>query len=80
MNGWKVFSEYSNDMDDIYGNTEEYNPNKRRKILNVFDDMIVDMHSNKKLNPIVTELSIRGRKKYFFCFYHIILFSCSENY
>ena len=62
MNGWKVFSEYSNDMDDIYGNTEEYNPNKRRKILNVFDDMIVDMHSNKKLNPIVTELSIRGRK------------------
>ena len=80
MNGWKVFSEYSNDMDDIYGNTEEYNPNKRQKILNVFDDMIVDMHSNKKLNPIVTELSIRGRKKYFSCFYHIILFSCSENY
>ena len=41
---------------------EEYNPNKKRKILIVFDNMIVDMLSNKKLNPIVTELFIRGRK------------------
>ena len=45
-------------MDDIYKNIEEYNPNKKRKILNVFDDML----SNKKRNPIVTELFIRGRK------------------
>ena len=43
-------------------NIEEYNPNKKRKILIVFDDMIADMLSNKKLNPIVTELFIRGRK------------------
>ena len=43
-------------------NTEEYNPNKKRKILIVFDDMIADMLSNKNLNPIVTELFIRGRK------------------
>ena len=35
---------------------------KKRKILIVFDDMIADMLSNKKLNPIVTELFIRGRK------------------
>ena len=49
-------------MDDIYKNIEEYNPNKKRKILIVFDDMIADMFSNKKLNPIVTELFIRGRK------------------
>ena len=35
---------------------------KPRKIFIVFDDMIADMHSNKKLNPIVTELFIRGRK------------------
>ena len=39
-----------------------YNPNKKRKILIVFDDMIAHMLSNKKLNPIVTELFIRGRK------------------
>ena len=50
-------------MDDIYKNTEECNPNKKRKILIVFDDMIADMLSNKKLNPIVTELFIRARKE-----------------
>ena len=48
-------------MEDIYTNIEEYNPNKKRKILIVFDDIIVDMLSNEKLNPIVTELFIRGR-------------------
>ena len=49
-------------MDDIYKNIEEYNPNKKQETLIVFDDMIADMLSNKKLNPIVTELFIRGRK------------------
>ena len=49
-------------MDDIYKNAEDYNPNKKRKILIVFDDMIADMLSNKKLNRIVTELFVRGRK------------------
>ena len=49
-------------MDDIYENIEEYNPIKKRKILIVFDNMIADMLSNKELNPIVTELFIRGRK------------------
>ena len=49
-------------MDDIYENIEEYNPNKKQEILFVFDDMIAGMLSNKNLNPIVTELFIRGRK------------------
>ena len=49
-------------MVDIYGSIEDYNPNKKRKILIVFDDMIADMLINKKLNPIVTELFIRDRK------------------
>ena len=49
-------------MNDIYKNIEEYNPNKKRKILIVFDDMIADMLSNKKLNPKVTEIFIRERK------------------
>ena len=48
MNDCKTFIEYSNDMDDIYKNIEEYNPSKKRKILIVFDDMIADMLSNKK--------------------------------
>ena len=49
-------------MDDIYKNIEEYNPNKKRKILIVSDYMIADMLSNKKFNLIITELFIRGRK------------------
>ena len=49
-------------MDDLYKNIEDYNPNKNGKILIVFDDIIADMLSNKTLNPIVTELLIRGRK------------------
>ena len=44
----------------IVMNILKYNPNKKRKILIVFDDMIADMLSNKKLNLIVTELFIRG--------------------
>ena len=57
-----IFIEYSNDIDNIYKNIEEYNQNEKRKILIAFDDMIADMLSNKTLNPIVTELFIRGIK------------------
>ena len=49
-------------MQDVYKNIDEYNVDKERKILIVFDDMIADMINNKKLNSIVTELFIRGRK------------------
>ena len=49
-------------MVDIYKSIEKYNPNEKRKILIVFDDMIAGMLSNKKIISIVTELSIRGRK------------------
>ena len=49
-------------MDDVSKNIEEYNPNKKQKILIVFDDIIADMLSNKKLNPILTELFITERK------------------
>ena len=58
----EAFMEYSNDMQDVYNNIEGYNPIKKRKVLIVFDDMIADMINNKKLNPVVTELFIRGRK------------------
>ena len=49
-------------MQDIYKNIEDYNPNKKRKILIVFDDMTAGIINNKRLNSIVTELFIRGRK------------------
>ena len=47
----KSFLENSNDMDDIYKNIEDYNLNKKRKILIVFVDVIADMPSNKTINP-----------------------------
>ena len=62
FNDPKPFMDYSNSMQDVYKNIEEYNPEKERKILIVFDGMIADMINNRKLNPIVTELFIRGRK------------------
>ena len=46
-------------MKNIYKIIEEYNPNKKRKILFVFDDIIADMLNNKRRNPVVTELFIR---------------------
>ena len=58
----KAFIEYSNDMQDVYKNIENYNLEKENKVLIFFDDMIADMINNKKLNPIVTELFIKGRK------------------
>ena len=48
-------------MDDIHRNIEEYNPNKKRKILTFFDLITANMLNDKKFNPIVTELFIRGR-------------------
>ena len=58
----KDFIKYSDDMKDVYKDIEEYNLGKKRKVLIVFDDVIPDMINNKKLNPVVTELFIRGRK------------------
>ena len=58
----KAFIEYSNGMQDVYKNIEEYNLGKKRQVSIVFDDMIADMVNNKKLNPVVTELFIRSRK------------------
>ena len=62
FNNPKAFIEYSNDTHDVYKNIDDYNPDKENKILIVFDDMIAAMIHNKKLNSIVTELLIRGRK------------------
>ena len=52
----KTLMEYSNHMQDVYKNIEDYNPGKKCKILIVFGNMIADMINNKKL------MFIRGRK------------------
>ena len=75
------YIEYSNNMDGIFKNIEEDNPNKKRKILIDFDDMIADMLSNKKRNPIVTELFIRSRKlNISLVFITQYYFYCSKKY
>ena len=72
INGRKLIENFKNSkafiinylqtIDDVYENLEDYNPTKKRRVLIVFDDMIADMESNKKLSPKVTELFLRGRK------------------
>ena len=62
FNDPKVFIEYLNDIHDVYTNINNYNPDKENKVIIVFDDMIADLISNKKLISIVTELFIRCRK------------------
>ena len=80
LNDSKGFIKYSNYMDDIYKNIEEYNPNKKRKILIVFDYMIADILSNKNLNPIVTELFSRSGKLNISVFISQFYFGCTKKY
>ena len=49
-------------MQDVYKNIEKYNLGKKRKVVIVFDNIVADMISNKKPNPVVVELSIRHKK------------------
>ena len=50
-------------MDDVYQNLGDYNRTNARRVLTVFDNMIADIESNKKFNPIVTELFLRRREE-----------------
>ena len=49
-------------MDNVHENIDEYNPNRKRKILIVFDDIIADIVTNKKFQTLIEELFIRCRK------------------
>ena len=62
LNDSKTFIEYSQCMDDVYNKIDDYNPTRKRKILIVFDDMITDIMTNKKVQAIIKELFIRCRK------------------
>ena len=48
LNDSKAFTEYSNTMNDVYENINNYNSSRKRKILIIFDDMITDITTNKK--------------------------------
>ena len=62
LNDPKAFIEYSQCMDDVYNNIDDYNPNRKRKILILFDEMIADIMTNKKFQAIIKGLFIRYRK------------------
>ena len=62
LNNPNAFIERSNTMDDVYDNINDYNSNRRRKILIVFDDLIADIMTNNKFQAIRKELFIRYRK------------------
>ena len=57
-----MFIEYSNTVDDVYNNIDDYNLKRKRKVLIVFDDMIADIMTKKKFQAIIKELFIRCRK------------------
>ena len=62
FNDSTAFIEYSNDMDDVFTNIDDYNKKRKQKVLIVFDDMIADIMSSKKFKAIIKELFIRCRK------------------
>ena len=64
LNDSKAFSDCSNTMNIVYENIDLYNPNRKRKVLIVFDDMIADIMTNKKFQSIIKGLFIRCRKIY----------------
>ena len=62
LNDEKTFIECSDTMDYVYENIDDYNPNRKRRILIVFDDIIADIISNKKLQTVLKEFFIRCRE------------------
>ena len=62
LNDPEAFIRCSNAMDDVYEDINDYNPSRKRKVLIVFDDMIVNIMANKKNQSILKELFIRCRK------------------
>ena len=79
FNDRNAFIECSNMMNDIYQNIDNYNPNRQRKMLIVFDNMIVNIKTNKKVVLMFTINCLLYAEKYFTCVYHTVLFFCSKR-
>ena len=78
LNYSKTFIECSNTMDDVCEDINNYNLNRIRKILIVFDDMIADIMTNKKFQAILKELFM-PKDKYLSCIHHSVLFLCPKR-
>ena len=57
-----AFNECFDTMDDVYENINDYNLNRKRKILIVFDDMMADIKGNNEFQAITEEMFIRCKK------------------
>ena len=80
FNDPNAFIEYSNTMDGIYGNIDDYNPSRNRKILIAFDDMIADIMTNKKFQAIIKELFVScGKVNILLVFKIQSYFCCSKR-
>ena len=62
LNDPHAFIEYSDNMNDVYANINNYNKNRDKKVLIVFDDMIADIEYNKNFKQIIKELFYGARK------------------
>ena len=62
LNDPHAFIEYSDDMNDVLDDINNYNKNRDKKVLTVFDDMIADIEYNKNFKQIIKELFYRARK------------------
>ena len=62
LNDPHAFIEYSDDMNDMFDDTNDYNKNRDKKVPIVFDDMIADIEYNKNFKRIIKELFYRARK------------------
>ena len=80
LNDPNAFMEFSNIMDDVYENINDYNLSRKKKILIVFDEMIADMMTNLKTSAHNQRIVYSMQKiKYFTCVYHTTLLSCSKR-
>ena len=75
-----AFTECSNIMDNVYENMDDYNKNRQRKILIVFDDIIAYIMPNKKFQAIIKELFIRCIRLNILSLSLIFLFQNSTHY
>ena len=62
LNDPHALIEYSNDMNDVLEDINNYNKNRYKKVLIIFDDMIADIMRSKKFKAIIKELFITCRK------------------
>ena len=62
LNDPNAFIEYSDDMNDVLDDINNYNKNRDKKVLIVFDDMIADIEYNKNFKRIIKELFYRAHK------------------